>query len=66
MKPRPEAQRLTAALAATAHYLERVASLQARYRAGEIHVHLPAGFSDSARPLSDAVAADLPTSQAAL
>lgn len=56
----------TPALAATARYLERVASLQSRYRAGEIHVHLPAGFSDSARPLSEVVAADLPVSRAAL
>jgi hypothetical protein len=58
--------RFTPALAAASLYLERVASLQSRYRAGEIHVHLPAGFSDSARPLSEVVAADLPVSRASL
>jgi 4-aminobutyrate aminotransferase-like enzyme len=58
--------RFTAALAATSLYLERVVSLQARYRAGRIHVHLPDGFSDPDRPLPEVVAADLPVSRAAL
>src|SRR6266568_792667 len=58
--------RFTAVLAEASRYLERVLSLQARYRAGEIHVHLPAGFSDPERPLPEVIAADLPASQAAL
>ena len=58
--------RLTAALAATTKYLDRVASLQAQYGAGKIHVHVPNGFLDDDRPLADVVAAGLPISHAAL
>jgi 4-aminobutyrate aminotransferase/(S)-3-amino-2-methylpropionate transaminase len=58
--------RVPAALAAAARYLERIASLQARYRAGDVHVHLPAGFLDPDRRLQEVVAAGLPVSQAAL
>jgi 4-aminobutyrate aminotransferase-like enzyme len=57
---------LAAAQAEASRYLERVVALQARYRAGEIHVHLPPRFSDPERSLADAVARDLPASQAAL
>jgi 4-aminobutyrate aminotransferase-like enzyme len=61
-----QADPLAAAQAEACRYLERVVDLQARYRAGEIHVHLPPCFSDPERSLSDAVERDLPASQAAL
>jgi 4-aminobutyrate aminotransferase-like enzyme len=57
---------LAAAHAEACRYLERVVALQARYRAGEIRVHLPSRFSDPDRSLADVVARDLPSSQAAL
>jgi 4-aminobutyrate aminotransferase-like enzyme len=57
---------LAAALAEASRYLERVATLQARYRQGEIHVSLPARFGDPELSLTDAVARELPASQAAL
>ncbi|MCM2332841.1 MAG: aminotransferase class III-fold pyridoxal phosphate-dependent enzyme [Anaeromyxobacteraceae bacterium] len=49
-----------------ARYLERVLALQARYRAGQIHVSVPPRFADPAVTLEKAVARDLPASQAAL
>jgi 4-aminobutyrate aminotransferase-like enzyme len=55
-----------AAQAEASGYLKRVVALQARYRAGEIHVHQPPGFSDPERSLAEVVARDLPASQAAL
>ncbi len=57
---------LAAAHAEACRYLERVSALQARYRAGEVHVHLPPRFADPDRSLAEAVARDLPASQAAL
>jgi 4-aminobutyrate aminotransferase-like enzyme len=54
------------AQAAATRYLERVVALQSRYRAGQIHVHLPPHFSDPERSLAEVVAKDLPASQAAL
>jgi 4-aminobutyrate aminotransferase/(S)-3-amino-2-methylpropionate transaminase len=59
-------ERIPAALDATATYLDRIAWLQAKYRGGEVHVHLPAGFLDAEGRLADVVAACLPASQAAL
>jgi 4-aminobutyrate aminotransferase/(S)-3-amino-2-methylpropionate transaminase len=50
----------------TSRYLEKVASRHALYRAGEIHVHLPAGFSDPERSLQEVVGTDLPASRTAL
>ena len=58
--------RFQAAEAAVRAYLDRVASLQARYHAGEVHVHLPAAFLEGNGALPDAVAACFPASQAAL
>jgi 4-aminobutyrate aminotransferase/(S)-3-amino-2-methylpropionate transaminase len=58
--------RLAAAHAEATRYLERVEQLDARYRAGEIRVHLPPRFSDPRRELDDLIAAELPASQAAL
>lgn len=54
------------AQAAVSRYLRRVVALQARYRAGDIHVHLPPLFSDPGRSLTEVVASGLPASQAAL
>jgi 4-aminobutyrate aminotransferase-like enzyme/ribosomal protein S18 acetylase RimI-like enzyme len=58
--------RIPEAVDAATRYLDRIASLQARYRAGDVHVHLPDGFLDPDRRLPDVVAAGLPVSQAAL
>ena len=54
------------AVARTAAFLERATSLHARYRAGQIHVHVPEGLSDAARALDDLVSEQLPASHAAL
>ena len=47
-------------------YLERVTQLNARYRAGDVHVHLPEALRDSTRPLEELVEQHLPASHAAL
>jgi 4-aminobutyrate aminotransferase-like enzyme len=57
---------LAAAQAEAARYVERIRVLQARYRAGEVHVHLPPRFSDPEPALAEAVARSFPASQAAL
>jgi 4-aminobutyrate aminotransferase-like enzyme len=57
---------LDPAVARTAEFLERATSLHAQYRAGQIHVHVPAGLSDGARALDDLVTEQLPASHAAL
>jgi 4-aminobutyrate aminotransferase-like enzyme len=46
-------------------YLQRVESLNARYRRGEIHVHLPAALAGD-EPLDDLIRRHLPASHAAL
>ncbi len=68
VQPAPplEQDPLASAQAEAARYLDRIAVLNGRYRAGQIRVHLPPGFADQVRPLADAVARDLPASQAAL
>ena len=57
---------IASAQAEATRYLERVAALQASYRAGQIHVHVPPRFADPETLLEKAVARDLPASQAAL
>ena len=57
---------LDPAVARTARFLERATSLHAQYRAGQIHVHVPAGLSDGGRALDDLVSEQLPGSHAAL
>src|SRR6266850_519209 len=47
-------------------YLERVTQLNARYRAGDVHVHLPEALLDSTRPLEELVEQHLAASHAAL
>ena len=47
-------------------YLDHVARLNERYRADEIHVHLPEGLHLSDEPLDDVVRKFLPASNAAL
>lgn len=47
-------------------YLKRIAALDARYRAGDVHVSVPPRFADPSITLEKAVARDLPASQAAL
>jgi 4-aminobutyrate aminotransferase-like enzyme len=54
------------AVARTAAFLERAASLHAQYRAGEIQVRVPAALGDATRPLEDLVSEHLPASHAAL
>jgi 4-aminobutyrate aminotransferase-like enzyme/ribosomal protein S18 acetylase RimI-like enzyme len=56
--------RFPEALSETARFLDRVASLDARYRAGELQVHLPHGFLDSDREFQDLIASSFPASQA--
>src|SRR3990172_10869284 len=46
--------------------LERVASLNAKYRTGEVRVHVPEALGDSSRSLDDLVEQHLPASHAAL
>jgi 4-aminobutyrate aminotransferase-like enzyme len=55
-----------AALSRAADFLDRVTQLNARYRAGEMRVHVPQALSDSERSLEDLVAQHLPASNAAL
>jgi 4-aminobutyrate aminotransferase-like enzyme len=57
-------KRFPEALSAAARFLDRIATLEARYRAGEVHVHLPDGFLDSDGELADLVAVSFPASQA--
>src|SRR5437773_10348489 len=46
--------------------LEPVSRLDARYRAGEMHAHVPDALADGERSLDDLVAQHLPASHAAL
>jgi 4-aminobutyrate aminotransferase-like enzyme len=57
---------LDPAVARTAAYLERATQLHARYRAGQIHAHVPDALCDVARSLEDLVSEHLPASHAAL
>jgi len=57
---------LEAAQEEASKFLQRISVLQARYRAGEIHVHVPPRFDETDTLLEKAVARDLPASQAAL
>ncbi len=54
------------AIAAAAAYLERAITLQARYRGGDLRVHVPQALRDGNRPLEELIAEHLPTSHAAL
>ena len=47
-------------------YLERTATLHARYRAGQVHVRTPDGLKEANRPIDDLIAIHLPASHAAL
>jgi 4-aminobutyrate aminotransferase-like enzyme len=44
---------------------ERVARLNADYRAGALHVHVPAPLQDPSRPIEDLIAEHMPVSHAA-
>src|ERR671931_2635202 len=59
-------KQLEDALASCAGYVSDAARLEARYRAGEIRVHVPPGLLDLERPFADAIAAALPASHAVL
>jgi 4-aminobutyrate aminotransferase-like enzyme len=54
------------AVAHATAWLEGVERLNARYRAGEVHVHVPPGLLDGDRPLEALVAQHFPASQAVL
>ncbi len=56
----------SAALERAQEFLRAVHEMNARYRAGEVRVHVPAALLDHARPLDDLVAESLPASNAAL
>ncbi len=45
---------------------ERVARLNAAYRAGSVHVHVPGQLQDASRPIEDLIAEHMPASHAAL
>jgi L-lysine 6-transaminase len=47
-------------------YLDNVANLQARYRRGEIHVHVPEKLRNSSRSLDELIQECMPASKAAL
>ena len=47
-------------------YLESTAMLHARYRDGQVHVHVPDGLQEANRPIDDLIAIHLPISHAAL
>ncbi len=49
-----------------AEFLQRVADLNARYRAGEMRVHVPEVLHDSQHPLEELIAQHLPASHGAL
>src|SRR5712692_3964396 len=49
-----------------AEFLERVHRLNARYRAGEMHAHVPEALHDTERSLEDLIQQYLPASHAAL
>jgi 4-aminobutyrate aminotransferase-like enzyme len=56
-------------IGASAHvteWLDRVAQLNARYRAGQIHVHVPQALLEGDQPLEGLIAQQLPASHAAL
>ena len=55
-----------AAISKTAESLEHVAQLNAQYRAGEVHAHVPEALRDSGRPLEELVEQHLAASHAAL
>ena len=54
------------ALKRAAATLARIAQLNATYRSGGMHAHVPDGLGDGSRPLDDLVAEHLPRSQEAL
>jgi 4-aminobutyrate aminotransferase/(S)-3-amino-2-methylpropionate transaminase len=54
------------AAALVAGWVERVSRLNARYRAGEMHAHVPEAFHDNERSLEELVEQHLPASHAAL
>src|SRR5215471_3798167 len=47
-------------------FLESTAMLHARYRDGQVHVHVPDGLQEANRPIDDLIAIHLPISHAAL
>jgi 4-aminobutyrate aminotransferase-like enzyme len=49
-----------------AEFVERAAQLTARYRAGEVHAHVPEALHDSERTLEELVERHFPASHAAL
>src|ERR1044071_3666832 len=55
-----------AALSLVSATIDRVTALNADYRAGRVHVHVPEELHQSAGALDDVVAAQFPASQAAL
>jgi len=46
-------------------FVERAADLDRRYRAGDVHVHVPAALTDGERTIDDLVEQHFPASRAA-
>ena len=57
---------LQAALASASEYVDRVCRLEEEYRAGRVHVNMPAGFQVVGGPVDELVATNFPVSHAAL
>src|SRR3954454_1576926 len=53
-------------LSRAAEYVARAAQLNTRYRAGDIHAHVPEALQDSERTLEEVAAEQFPASHAAL
>jgi 4-aminobutyrate aminotransferase-like enzyme len=49
----------------TIEFEERVARLNAAYRAGGMHVHVPSALQDASRPIEDLISEHMPVSHAA-
>jgi hypothetical protein len=62
----PRVTPLHEALEHASQFLDRVTELNAQYRAGKLHVHVPRALHDSEGSLEDLVAQLLPASHAAL
>jgi 4-aminobutyrate aminotransferase-like enzyme len=62
----PRVTPLHDALEHASQFLDRVTELNAQYRAGKLHVHVPRALHDSEASLEDLVAQLLPASHAAL
>ena len=66
IQPTEAVNDVEATSASVAAYLERIRRLHARYRGGDVHVHVPAALQDSDASLDELIQKHLPASNAAL